>query len=244
MVYLILFFVVLYLGLYFLKRKFGNPYSLTFVFGKKGAGKSCLMVREMKKHLRRGWAVYTDMEDCRLPGVRIIDGDDLKKFVPTQNSLLCLDEVGIRFDNRAYKTFDNGFRDFFKYQRKYRVKCIMNSQSFDIDLKIRSVVDGMILQTNWMNCISISRPIVRTITLTEPSADRDSRIADRLRFAPIWRWRFYWMPRYFKYFDSFAAPSRDFISFHPPENPYKLKRTLQRNLNRRSADVSQEEDSP
>lgn len=236
MLYILLFFVLLLFLVRLLRRKYGNPYTLCFIFGKKGAGKSCLMIREMKKHLKRGWSVYTDMEDCRLEGVRIIDGDDLKTFVPDNNSFLCLDEVGIRFDNRQFKNFDTGFRDFFKFQRKYRVKVMMNSQSFDIDVKIRSVVDSMILQTNILNCISVSRPIRRSITLTEPSAERDSRIADRLRFAPFWQWRFYWMPKYFKYFDSFSAPDREPIPFRLPDNPYKLKRTLQKNLNRRNND--------
>lgn len=243
MIYILIVLVVFFLIVSLLKRKYGNPYSLTFIFGKKGSGKSCLMVHEMKRYLKRGWNVYTDMQDCRLDGVRIINADDLKSFTPVQNSFLALEEVGITFDNRNFKNFDNGFRDFFKFQRKYRVRCIMNSQSFDIDLKIRSVVDAMILQTNWLNCISVSRPIRRSITLTEPSAERDSRIADRLRFAPIWQWRFYWMPKYFKYFDSFSAPPREEISYRFPDNPYKLKRILQRNLNRRLNDVQETENS-
>lgn len=242
MIYLLLIFFAFLFVVRFLQRKYGNPYSLTFIFGKKGSGKSCLMIHDMKRYLRRGWTVYTDMQDCLLPGVRIINADDLKSFTPVNNSFLALEEVGITFDNRNFKNFDSGFRDFFKFQRKYRVRCIMNSQSFDIDLKIRSVVDSMILQTNILNCISISRPIRRSITLTEPSAERDSRIADRLRFGPIWTWRVYWMPHYFKYFDSFSAPSREEIPFHFADNPYKLKRTLQRNLNRRLHHVSQKDE--
>jgi len=235
--------VILIFIVKFLKRRYDNPYTLCFIFGKKGSGKSCLMVHHMKKYLKKGWLVYTDMQDCRLDGVRIINADDLKTFVPVQDSFLALEEVGITFDNRNFKNFDNGFRDFFKFQRKYRVRCVMNSQSFDIDLKIRSVVDSMILQTNILNCISVSRPIRRSITLTEPSAERDSRIADRLRFGPIWTWHFYWMPHYFKYFDSFSAPPRQEIPYRYPDNPYKLKRILQRNLNRRSNDGQETEDS-
>lgn len=231
LLYIIIVFAILFFLLRLFKKKYGNPYQLIFVFGKKGAGKSCLMVREMKKHLKRGWNVYTDMEDCILPGVRIIKTVDLKTFVPERNSLLCLDEVGISFDNRNFKNFSDGYRDFFKFQRKYRVKCIVNSQSFDIDLKIRAVVDSMILQTNWLNCISISRPILRSLTVTEPTAERESRIADRLRFAPIWRWRFYWMPRYFKFFDSFGAPPRDCIPCKQVPASTQLKH-FQKKLNK------------
>lgn len=171
------------------------------------------MIREMKKHLKRGWNVYTDMSDCILPGVRIIHGLDLATFAPTAHSAIFLDEVGISFDNRNYKSFPEGLRDFFKFQRKYKCKVYMNSQAFDVDIKIRNVTDSMILQSSIGNIISVSRPIRRSITLTEPSAEAESRIADRLSFSPIWSWRFYWMPRYFKYFDSFSAPKREEITY-------------------------------
>lgn len=202
-------------------RRFANPYKLIFIFGKKGAGKSCLMIREMKRHLRRHWHVYTDMADCVLPGVRIIDGLSLAKFAPEYHSAIFLDEVGISFDNRNFKNFPEGLRDFFKFQRKYRCKIYMNSQAFDVDIKIRNVTDSMILQSSIANVISVSRPIIRSITLTEPSAEAESRIADRLKFAPIWKWRFYWMPKYFKYFDSFSAPDRDPVPYREIEKQVK-----------------------
>ena len=200
-------------GLFYVKRRFGNPYSLCFIFGKKGSGKSCMMIHEMLKYKKRGWTIYTDMSDCNIPGVRIITASDLAKFAPDANSALFLDEVGITFDNRNFKTFDAGMRDFFKFQRKYRCVVYMNSQAFDVDIKIRNLTDSMILQTNIANVISVSRPIKRSITLTAPSADAESRIADKLSFASIWHWKFYWMPAYFKYFNSFSAPEREPIPF-------------------------------
>lgn len=226
--WLLLIFIVFTVLTSLLRRKFQSNYTNTFIFGKKGAGKSCLMVHEMIKYLRRGWNVYTDIQDVNIPGVRIIDSSGLKNFVPVADSLLCLDEVGITFDNRKFKTFDEGFRDFFKLQRKYRVKVIMNSQSYDIDSKIRAVVDNMILQTNLLGCISVSRPIVRKVCLTSAENGNESRIADQLKFAGLFSWRFYWMPSYFKYFDSFAAPHREPIAFRlnpgdpPPRQVLKM----------------------
>lgn len=91
----------------------------------------------------------------------------------------------------------------------------MDSQSYDIDKKLRDVVDGMYLQSNIGNVIGLSRPIYKSISLTEPSADSESRIAEHLKFAPFWKWKITWMPRYHKYFDSFSAPAR-------PAIPYRL----------------------
>lgn len=208
---LVLFFLFFGFNLY--SRRFANPYKLIFIFGKKGAGKSTLMVRCMLRDLKHGWNVYTDIQDCIVPGVRIINSSDLAKFVPDANSALYLDEVGIAFDNRSYKTFDAGLRDFFKLQRKYKCKVVMNSQSFDVDKKIRDVTDSMILQTAIGNVLTLSRPIRRSVTLCEATAQADSRIADNLKFESVFRWRIYFMPKYFKYFESFNAPVRPSIPF-------------------------------
>lgn len=199
--------------LLWLKRKYDNPYKLTFIFGKKGAGKTCYMVREMLRLRKRGWTIYTDMQDINIPGVRIISVQDLIYGQPEPNSAIFLDEVGISMDNRDYAKFPPGLRDFFKYLRKMKCRLYMNSQAYDVDKKVRDTVDGMVLQTSLLNCISISRPIVRSVTLTEPVGDSESRIADRLRFSGLFSCRVYWMPSYFKYFNSLEMPNRPFIKY-------------------------------
>lgn len=213
-------------------RRFRNPYMNTFIFGKKGSGKSTLMVKYMLKYQKKGWAIYTDIQDCIVPGVRIMHAADLAKFTPEKNSAVFLDEVGISFDKRNFEKFPPGLRDFFKFQRKYRVCLYQNSQSYDVDVKIRDCVDGMLLQSCIAGVIGISRPIVKTVTLTAPDGSHESRIAEQLKFAPIWRWRLTWLPRYFKYFDSFDAPPRDPILFRQvTKEMYDAKQQLRR-LNR------------
>lgn len=203
-----------------------NPYKLTFIFGKKGAGKSCLMVKKMLEYRRKGWTVYTDMADIRIPGVRIIQPGYFAEFRPVPHSAVFLDEVGISFDNRSFKSFPPGLRDFFKYLRKMQCVCFMNSQAYDVDKKIRDTVDNMVLQISIANLVSLSRPILRSVTLTEPSAESESRIADVLRFAPIFSWQFFWMPSYYKYFDSKAMPFREEVPYSFPERPIPLKLAL------------------
>lgn len=232
-VILILFF--LFVGFNVYSRRFANPFKLIFIFGKKGAGKSTLMVHMMLRDLKKGWNVYTDIQDCIVPGVRIINSADLAKFAPDANSALYLDEVGIAFDNRSYKSFDSGLRDFFKLQRKYKCKVVMNSQSFDVDKKIRDVTDSMILQTAIGNVLTLSRPIRRSVTLCEATAQADSRIADNLKFESIFRWRIYFMPRYFKYFESFNAPVRPSLPFR--EIPALVKDVLRNDAEKSVADT-------
>ena len=219
MIYLFLLFFVPFAFLVWSAHKYANPYKLVFIFGKKGAGKSCYMVRKMLWYIRHGWHVYTDMEDIRIPGVRIISVHDLSVFQPEPHSALFLDEVGISMDNRSFKTFPPGLRDFFKYSRKMKCCIYMNSQAYDVDKKVRDTTDGMLLITSIAHVISFCRPILRTVTLTEPSAEAESRVADCLRFSSFLSWRFYYMPFYFKYFDSRAMPHREDLPYRDPLRP-------------------------
>lgn len=218
---LLIFFLIIGVLLY-LKRRYANPYTLTFIFGKKGAGKSCSMVRLMLKFQKKGWHIYTDMKDIRIPDVRIVDVTAFERWRPEPNSVVFLDEVGISMDNRNYSKFPEGLRDFFKYIRKMKCRVYMNSQAYDVDKKVRDTVDSMVLQTCVLGCISIARPIKRTITLTEPVSGVGSDIVDKLSFTNFLTWRFYWMPNYFKYFDSSEMPPRPEARFRLPSNPLEL----------------------
>ena len=195
---------------YALGIRYGNPYKLYFLFGKKGSGKSLYMVKKMLLYKKKGWNIYTDMP-VNIDGVFIINQDDLEKFTPLKNSAVFLDEVGITMSNRDFKKMPKGKVEWFKLQRKYRCVVYMNSQSYDVDKKIRDLVDGMYLFNQLFNCIAIVRPINRSLTLTEPTSESESRIADKLSFGSILTWQFYWMPKYYKYFNSFDAPKRDLI---------------------------------
>lgn len=212
MIYVIFIFFSIFFAFSLYSRRFRNNFTLSLIFGKKGSGKTCLMTREILKHQKKGWICYADFP-VNIPDVRLFNPRDLDNFTPEAHSLLCIDEAGITFGNRDYKTFGKGLIEWFKLQRHYKVKVLMNSQSWDIDKKLRELCDSLVLQTNIGNVISISRPILRTITLTEPTSDSESRIADKLQFAKVWHWKFYWMPKYFKYFKSFEKPERPPIKY-------------------------------
>lgn len=186
----------------YLSHKYNNPYTSTFIFGKKGAGKSLWMVREMMKLHRRGWNIYTDMEDVNLPYARLVKLKDLEICQPEPHSAIFLDEVGISMDNRNFKSFPPGLRDFVKYSRKMKIKLYMNSQTYDVDKKVRDTVDRLILLKSVGGFLSIVRPIVKKIVLVESSAEAESRIAENLKFDSLFSWGFVYMPRYFKYFNS------------------------------------------
>ncbi len=222
MTFLLFLFAIIFVPVFSLLiygKRFINPNKLIFIFGKKGSGKSTYMVKLMLRHLKRGWTIYTNMIDINIPGVRIFNLESLTRCTPDEHSVVFIDEGGITFDNRNYKNFDRGYTEWFKFQRKYKCKVYINSQSFDIDKKLRDLTDSMVLQVNYFNVIGVGKPIIRTVKLTEATADSESRIADQLKFDKPWRWQFTWLPRYFKYFDSYNAPKRQPVPYRVVKAP-------------------------
>lgn len=206
-------------GVSYLQRKFMSPYTLTYIFGLKGAGKSTFMVKMMLEDLKNGWDVFTNMSDVCIPGVAIFDIKDLVDKAPPMHSAVYIDEAGLVWDNRSFKDFDKGYTEYFKLQRKYKNKVVINSQALDVDKKIRDLVDRMYLMTNVFGCIGVARPLRRTIKVLEAQGNSESRLAMNLQFEGITKFKFFWMPSYWKFFDSFKAPIRGLPVFRFPVDP-------------------------
>jgi hypothetical protein len=194
-------------------RKYLNPYKLYLVFGKKGSGKSTYLVKLARKHLKKGWIVYTNMEELFMPGVRHFEIKHLGDFVPEAHSLLLLDEVGMIWDNRDYKTFKPQVRDFFKLQRHYHVKVYMASQTFDVDKKLRDLCDGMYLHSNFARVFTLGKRITRRVVITESTSEAESRISEDLKICPFWEWTLTYIPRWAKFFDSHAIPDKPHLRY-------------------------------
>ena len=205
LIYLTLGFFGVVLLWHFATRKYLNPYKLYFIFGAKGAGKTTYETKLACKYLKKGWNVYTDLPELYVPGIRYFPYDDLGDFVPEEHSLLILGEAGIKFDNRNFKTFKPSLRDFFAFQRKYKVICYMDSQTFDVDKKIRDRTDAMFLQVNILRVFSVGKRIKKKITLVASSAEANSRIAEDLVYAPFYTWTFTFIPHWAGKFDSNAV---------------------------------------
>lgn len=209
----LLIFVLFFSFLSFRFRSFRNPYKLYMIFGKKGCGKSSYLCKLALKYQKKGFVVYTNMSDLCLKDARIIDASALGDFIPVPNSVVLLDEVGMLYDNRDFKSFRHSVRDFFKLQRHYKVVVYLASQSFDIDKKLRDLTDRMFLLSNITPWLSLVRPISKKISLVEASSMGESRIVDNLSFGFIASWRFFFIPKYSKYFDSFSAPVKPNLNY-------------------------------
>lgn len=222
-------FIVALLLFHFATRKYLNPYKLTMVFGKKGSGKSTLMVRMAYEYLSRGWTVFCTE---RLDGCILINYEDIGfKNIPP-NSLLLVDEVGMIWDNRNFKQFKTEVRDWFKLQRHYKVKVVLFSQTFDIDKKLRDLTDDMFLCTNVARVFSWAKRITRKVVLVQPGPDTPARIDEELAYDPFIFWPFgsrilTFIPNWAPFFDSHncpVLPEKDWI----PEPELKIPKSLQK----------------
>lgn len=225
-------FCVLVIRLAYQGFRMLNPYKLNMVFGKKGSGKSTYMTKLAVRYYKKGWKVFSNTQ---IAYATQIDIRTLGEFVPPNKSVLLVDEVGMIWDNRDYKNFKTYVRDYFKYQRHYRNIVYLFSQTFDIDIKLRTLTDAMYLVTAPFPFLSVIRKIKRRIVLVQPVADMEGRIADSLEFVP---WianlfgakalQFTYIPNWVKYFDSYEVPPLPEYKYNPyiPDVPQSRVRHI------------------
>lgn len=188
--------------------RYRNPYKLIMVFGKKGAGKTTYLCKLTQQYLRRGRPVYSTEP---IPGAYQIQASDIGYVQFPPESVILIDEVGMIWDNRDFKNFKPEVRNYFKLQRHYKHTVYLFSQTFDVDLKLRTLTDKMYLLVNYFGFLSVGKEIRRKIVVVKPSENAESRIADELIISPFLLTPFgarvfIWIPKYAKYFDSHSAP--------------------------------------
>ena len=180
MIFIKIAFILLVIFLIFdaLTKKYLNPYKLIFLFGKKGSGKTTNLTKIALQHMRKGWKVYSTVD---IPGTYKFDVNMIGKFTFEPESVILIDEVGMIWDNREYKSFKPEVRDFFKFQRQYKLKVYLFSQTFDIDLKLRNLTDEMYMCKSFLRVFSIQRRILKKITIKQ-CADGTSTLSDDYKF--------------------------------------------------------------
>ncbi len=218
-----------------------NPYKLTMVIGKKGAGKSTDIQKRTFEALAKGWDVYSSTP---VAGAKLVDPKKLAISSLPSDSLILIDEAGIIWNNRDFKDFNGDMRRYFKKQRHAKHKIVLYSQAWDVDVTLRRLCDDLWIMKNYFGCYSVSRRILRTITLV--SAEKmqgEGQIADDLRYdSLLFFWcgsvRFTFIPNYMNYFDSFEMeelPPMEYVELPIPDvkgffgKPKVIKKIEKRN---------------
>lgn len=209
MIFFILYFIFIFLLIIYhlLTKKYVNPYTITLFFGRKGCGKSTILTAYAIKALKQGKTVYTteDIEGCIT-----VNYKDIGKYHFEPDSLVLVDEAGLLFDNRNFKSFSKEMRDFITLVRHYRCQLVMCSQVWDnVDLKIRQQLDYLYLVKKHFRVFTVARCIQKQFGVYRGSSARPSDILEEYSYyMPLLpsSWKIFFIPKWSKFFDSFAKP--------------------------------------
>lgn len=184
-----------------------QPYETTMIIGKKGSGKTCDIAKRSLYYQKKGYKVYSNID---IPGNYVFNPKDINNFTFDENSVIFIDEVGLIWDNRNFKSFEKGINEWFKYSRQYKCKVFLYSQAFDIDLKIRNLCDQLILMQR-IGKVTLLRPIIKKLGISQ-DMNGNGNLVDTYAFSWVFSWRFNYMPRYYGLFKSFNPPEREIIT--------------------------------
>lgn len=189
---------------------------ITYVFGSPGCGKTtyaCKLALDAYRVSKR--RVFCNF-DCSVAQRVPLGG--LGHWTLPAGSLLIIDEAGIEYNSRSYKTFPRELIAYFKLHRHYGVDIVVISQSWDdVDITVRRLADRLF----YIKRLGPFTMIRRVFKCTAVD-DNTHQIVDFYKFARflsalfdrsllsifIRRW-------YYPFFDTYSAPSLpvpDFVS--------------------------------
>lgn len=230
-VFLVLYFVIFVRS--FMCPK--HPHVLNVYFGVPGSGKTTFaahltkwalhesgIIRWCKKHdnalsrliLKSGYFkrridVYSNVP---ITGAYQLNAkDDIGNYM-IEDAKIIIDEAGIEYNNRSYKTFPQEAIYFYKYHRHYKTSVDVFSQSFDdMDVTLRRLAQNFyVVRKSLVPFCVVARRIRRKVGVD----DTTKQIADLYSMGlPILDTKRIFSPPLWKMFNSYSRkelPHKDF----------------------------------
>lgn len=188
-------------------------FMIKIYFGNPGSGKTTLACRIFKKVIKnpkryRYKHLYCNFE-CSLADQ--IDLKNLGEWSPPPDSLLIIDEAGIEYNSRKFKSLTQSTISWLKLHRHYKVDVFVISQSWeDMDITIRRLASELWYIRRLGPFTSLHR-IYKTCIVD----DLSHQIVDGYKFGKILHcilpppfhrdnFQIFFRRSYYKYFDSFS----------------------------------------
>ena len=171
--------------------------------GLPGSGKSTIAAAYVQDCLKRNIKVYSNVP---IVGANEYKVNDLGKYM-IEHAILIVDEAGLEYNGRAYKSFSTETMKFAKLYRHYKIyQIILFSQANDVDKVWRDLASKYYIVKRIGHYITSAVPV--TIDL-DSSIDKSGIVKTYTvphGIKTLFSRNYYWMPKYWKLFDSWDAP--------------------------------------
>lgn len=183
---------------------------ITMFFGSPGCGKTTILARLALLAYSSGSYDYVvsnvDTNICPK-----IDLANLNTKTLPPNTLLLIDEAGIVFNNRNFKSFSGGLVEWFKMHRHEGCDVVLFSQSWeDVDITIRRLTVAL-FHVKKIGPFSLIRRVYKKVGIDKQT----HQIIDEYRFGSLLgnllffhNVGYIFRPLYYHYFDSFEPLNR------------------------------------
>lgn len=151
------------------------------------------------KHWKRAMPVWSNVP---IAGTYKLNAREDIGIHMINDGKMIIDEAGVEFNNRNYKTFPQTAVKFFKYHRHYGVSVDVFSQSFeDMDVTLRRLAQNFyVVRKSLIPFFIVTKRIRRKVGID----DNSHQIVDAYRFGtPLLDTKWVFCPPLWKMFDSY-----------------------------------------
>lgn len=200
---IILFLLFLFLTYCFignLRSRGGNFFDM--YIGVPGSGKTTFaayLVKDRRKKAKKKRCSDLILSNTPIKGAYKIYKSDIGQYM-IQDCLLIMDEAGIDYNNRNFKTFSDDETYFYKFHRHYNVDIAMFSQDFDVDVKLKKLATRLfIVQKSFIPGFIKRRQITKNVGIDQYT----KQLIDEYRYV-LFGSKYIYAPKLWKLFDSYS----------------------------------------